>query len=44
MNKPRHSDEQIAVALKQAKTGMSVAEVVRRMEISEQAFYRRKNV
>ena len=44
MKKTRHSDEQIAFALKQAETGTPVAEVIRRMGISEQTFYRWKKV
>jgi putative transposase len=44
MKKSRYTDEQIAVALKQAETGTSVAEVIRRMGISEQTFYRWKKV
>lgn len=40
MKKTRHTEEQIAFALKQAETGTSVAEVIRRMGISEQTFYR----
>ena len=35
MKKTRHSDEQIAFALKQAETGTPVAEVIRRMGVSE---------
>ena len=44
MKKMRHTEEQIAFALKQAETGTSVAEVIRRMGISEQTFYRWKKV
>jgi putative transposase len=44
MKKSRYTDEQIALALKQAETGMPVAEIIRRMGISEQPFYRRKKV
>ena len=44
MKKTRHTEEQIAFALKQAKTGTAVAEVIRRMGISEQTFYRWKKV
>lgn len=44
MKKSRYTDEQIAFALKQAETGTSVAEVIRRMGISEQTFYRWKKV
>ena len=42
MKKTRHGEEQIAFALKQAETGTPVAEVIRRMGISEQTFYRWK--
>ena len=44
MNKSRYTDEQIAFALKQAETGTPVAEVTRRMGISEQTFYRWRKV
>lgn len=44
MKKTRHTEEQIAFALKQAETGTSVSEVIRRMGASEQAFYRLKEV
>ena len=40
MKKSRYSEEQISYALKQAETGTPVAEVLRRMGISEQTFYR----
>lgn len=36
MKKSRFTEEQIALALKQAETGTPVAEVLRRMGISEQ--------
>ena len=42
--KSRYTDEQIAFALKQAETGTSVAEVIRRMGVSEQTFYRWKKM
>ena len=42
MKKSRFTEEQIAFALKQAETGTPVAEVLRRMGISEQTFYRWK--
>lgn len=42
MKKTRYTEEQIAFALKQAETGIPVAEVIRRMGISELTFYRRK--
>ena len=44
MKKSRFSEEQIAFALKQAETGTPVAEVLRRMGISEQTFYRWKQL
>ena len=44
MKKSRYSEEQISYALKQAETGTPVAEVVRRMGISEQTFYRWKKL
>ena len=44
MKKTRYTDEQIAFALRQAETGTSVKEVIRKMGISEQTFYRWKKV
>ncbi len=44
MKKTRYTEEQIAYALKQAETGTAVAEVIRRMGISEQTFYRWKKL
>jgi putative transposase len=44
MKKSRYTDEQIAFALKVAETGTPVAEVIRRMGISEQTFYPWKKV
>jgi len=44
MKKSRDTEEQIAFALKQAEAGTPVAEVIRRMGISEQTFYRWKKV
>ncbi len=44
MKKSRYTEEQIAFALKQAETGTPVAEVLRRMGISEQTFYRWKKL
>lgn len=38
----KFSEEQIAFALKQAETGTPVKEVIRKMGISEQTFYRWK--
>ena len=40
--KKRFSEEQVAFVLRQAETGISVQEVIRKMEISEQTFYRWK--
>jgi len=42
MKKTRYTEEQIAFALRQAETGTPVGEVVRRMGISTQTFYRWK--
>lgn len=44
MKKSRYTEEQIAFALKQAETGTPVAEVIRRLGVSEQTFYRWKKV
>ena len=44
MKKSRYTEEQIAFALRQAETGTPVAEVIRKMGISEQTFYRWKKV
>ena len=44
MKKSKYSEEQISFALKQAETGIPVAEVIRRMGISEQTFYRWKKL
>ncbi len=44
MKKSRYIEEQIAYALKQAETGTPVAEVLRRIGISEQTFYRWKKL
>jgi putative transposase len=38
VKKSRYTEEQIAYALKQAETGTPVAEVIRRMGVSEQNF------
>lgn len=40
MKKTKFTEEQIAFVLKQAETGLSVAEVTRKMGITEQTFYR----
>ena len=44
VKKTRYTEEQIAFALKAAETGTPVAEVIRRMGVSEQTFYRWKKV
>jgi putative transposase len=42
MKSSKFSEEQIAFALKQAETGTQVKEVIRKMGITEQTFYRWK--
>ena len=42
MKKSRFTDEQIAYALQQAEYGTPVTEVIRKMGVSEQTFYRWK--
>ena len=42
MSRKRFSEEQIAFALRQHESGTSVAEIVRKMGITEQSFYRWK--
>jgi putative transposase len=44
LRKSRYTDEQIAFALRQAETGTSVKEVIRKMGISEQTFFRWKRL
>ena len=44
MKKTRYTDEQIAFALRQAETGTPVKEVIRKMGICEQTFYRWKKL
>jgi len=44
MRKSSFTPEQIAFALKQADSGIPVAEIVRKLEISEQTFYLREMV
>ncbi len=44
VKKSRYTEEQIAYAMKQAEAGTPVAEVIRRMGISEQTFYRWKKL
>ncbi len=43
MKKKRYTEEQIAFALRQHESGTPVAEIVRKMGIAEQTFYRWKN-
>jgi putative transposase len=42
MKRKRFTEEQIAYALRQAESGVPVAEVIRKMGVSEQSFYRWK--
>ena len=42
MKKSKFSEEQIAFALRMAETGTKVAEVCRKMGITEQTYYRWK--
>ena len=42
MKSSKFTEEQIAFALKQAETGIQVKEVIRKMGITEQTFYRWK--
>jgi putative transposase len=42
MKSSKFTEEQIAFALKQVETGTTVKEVIRKMGISEQTFYRWK--
>ena len=42
MRKTKFTEEQIAFALKQAETGTPVKEVIRKMGITEQTYYRWK--
>ena len=44
MKKSRYTEVQIAYALMQAETGTPEAEVLRRMGISDQTFYRWKKL
>ena len=42
MKRSRYTEEQIAFALRQAESGAPVAEVIRKMGITEPTFYRWK--
>ena len=42
MKKKRFTEEQIAYALAQESTGQTIAEICRRLGVSEQTFYRWK--
>jgi putative transposase len=44
MKKSRFTEEQIAFALRQAESGVSIVEVCRKMGVSEQTFYRWKKL
>jgi putative transposase len=42
MKKSRFTEEQIAFALRQAKSGVPIKEICRKLNVSEQTFYRWK--
>lgn len=42
MKGKKHTEEQIAFALEQAETGVSVAEICRKMGIAESTFFQLK--
>lgn len=44
MKRKRFSEEQIAFALREAESGTTIAEICRKMGISEPTFYRWKKV
>lgn len=44
MKKSKFTEEQIAFALKQADTGTPVKEVIRKIGITEQTFYRQEGL
>ena len=43
MKKSRFTEEQIALALKQAESGTAISEITRRLGVTEATFYRWKN-
>ena len=42
MKRKRYTEEQIAFALRQGESGTSIADIVRKMGITEQTYYRWK--
>ncbi len=42
MRKSKYTEEQIAYTLRQAESGVAVAEIIRKLGITEQTFYRWK--
>jgi putative transposase len=44
MKRKRFTEEQIAYALRQAESGTPVAEICRKLGVTEQSFYRWKDV
>jgi len=44
MKRTRYTEEQITFALRQAESGTSVAEVIRKMGVTEPTFYRWKKL
>jgi putative transposase len=42
MGRKRYTEEQIAFAIRQHESGTAIAEIIRKMGISEQTFYRWK--
>lgn len=42
MKRSKFTEKQIAFTLKQVETGVSVAEMIRKLRITEQTFYRWK--
>jgi len=43
MGRKHYTEEQIAFALRQAESGTPAAEIIRKLGVSEQTFYRWKN-